>query len=50
MEAQEKAAGAKPGLKFDEAIRRALNVPPPPSGKKAKRGVKKPKTRKTPKR
>jgi hypothetical protein len=26
-------------IKFDEAMRRAMRVPPPPSGKKAKRKV-----------
>jgi hypothetical protein len=29
---------AKP-IKFDDAMRRAMRVPPPPTGKKAKRRV-----------
>jgi hypothetical protein len=32
-------------IKFDDALRRAMKVPPPPSGKKAKRKVRRKKRR-----
>ena len=34
-----KSVQLKHALRFDEAMRRAMRVPPPPSGKKAKKKV-----------